>query len=101
MSNHAWQDNNTDNNNFIFNSQVNINNKKSNLNSEIYCNRNDIFRFNFAQNPDDDLSSSAKSNGTGLPADLSNCNIDTVNNLDDQIIQVWEEASKINNKDIS
>ena len=101
MSNHAWQENNTDNNNFIFNSQVNINNKKSNLNSEIYCNRNDIFRFSFAQNPDDDLSSSAKSNGTGLPADLSNYNIDTVNNLDDQIIQVWEEASKINNKDIS
>ena len=88
MSNHAWQENNTANNNFIFNSQVNINNEKSNLNSKIYCNRNDIFHFNFAQNPVDDLSSSAKTNETGLPADLNNRNIDTVNNLDDQIIQV-------------
>ena len=57
------QENDTDNNNFVFNSQVNNNYEKSNVNSEIDCNRNDIDDFNFAQKPDDDFSNSTKSNG--------------------------------------
>ena len=70
--NHVCEENNTNNNNFIFNSQV-----------------------------DDDFSNSTKSNGTGLPVDLNSCNIDNINNLDDQIIPVCEEATKVNNEDIS
>ena len=57
------QENDTDNNNFVFNSQVNNNYEKSNVNSEIDCNHNDIDDFNFAQKPDDDFSNSTKSNG--------------------------------------
>ena len=45
------------------------------------------------------LRSSAKSNGTGLPVDLNNCNIHIVNNLDDQIVPVCKEANKVNNED--
>ena len=48
--NHACKENNTDNSNFVFNSQV-----------------------------DDDFSNSAKSNGTGLSVDLDSCNIEAVN----------------------
>ena len=54
----------------------------------------------YAQNPGDGISNSVKSNGTGLSVDLNSCNIDNVNNLDNQIIPVCE-ASRVNNKDIS
>ena len=36
-----------------------------------------------------------------MPVDLNSCNINTLNNLDDQIISVCEEASKVNGEDIS
>ena len=36
-----------------------------------------------------------------MSVDLNSCNIDTVNNLDDQIIPIGGEASKVNNEDIS
>ena len=36
-----------------------------------------------------------------LVFDLNSCNINNVNNLDDQIIPVCGEASKVNNEDIS
>ena len=75
--------NNTDNNNFVFNSQVNNNYEKSKANFEIDCNHSDIYDSNFAQKPADDFSNSAKSNGAGLSFDLNSCNMDTVNNLDD------------------
>ena len=61
----------------------------------------DIYDFNFDQNSDDDFSNSAKSNGTCLSVDLNSFNIDTWNNLDDQIIPVCEEASKVNSENIS
>ena len=99
--NHICEEYNTGNYNFVFNSQVNNNYEKSNVNSRIDCNCNDKYDFNFAQNSDDDNnSSSAKSNGTGLSvANLNSCNIDAVNNSDDQIIPVCKETSKVNNKD--
>ena len=52
------------------------------------CSRNDIYNFNFAQNPDDDFDDGAKSNGTGLSVHLKICNIDAVNNLDDKVAPV-------------
>ena len=70
--NHVCEENNTDNINFVFNSQV-----------------------------DDNFSNSAKSNGIGLSVDLNSCNIDNLNNLDDQIIPVRGEVSQRNNEDIS
>ena len=63
--NHVCEENNTDNNNFVSNSQVDNNYEKSNTNPEIDCTLNDIYDFHFAKNPDDDFSNSAKSNGTG------------------------------------
>ena len=60
-----------------------------------------MINFVFKSQVDDDFSDSAKSNGTSLSVDLNSCNIDTVNNLDDQIIPVCGEASKVNNEDIS
>ena len=54
--NHVWEENNSDSNKFVFNSLVNNNYEKSNVNSKIHCNRSDIYDFNFAQNPDGDFS---------------------------------------------
>ena len=79
--NHICEESNTDNNNFVSNSQVNNNYEKINANSKIGCDPNNIYDFNFTQNPDD-ISNSVKSNGTGLSVDLNSCNIDTGNNLD-------------------
>ena len=62
---------------------MNNNYEKRNVNSEIDCNRYDIYDFKFTQNLDDDFSNSVKSNGTGLSVDLNNYNIGTVNSLDD------------------
>ena len=70
---HVCEENNTDNNNFVFSSQVNNNYEKSNVNPQIGYNRNDIYDFNFAQNSDDDCSNSVKPNGTGLFVDLNRC----------------------------
>ena len=67
---------------FVCKAQVNNNYEKSNVNSEIGCNRN------FVQNPDDYFSNSAKSDGTSLSVDLKICNIDTVNNLADKVMFV-------------
>ena len=36
-----------------------------------------------------------------MSVDLNSCNIDNVNNLDDQIIHACEEAIKVNNEDVS
>ena len=44
--NHVCKEKNADNNNFVCNSQVNNNYGKSNVNSEISCNRNNIYDFN-------------------------------------------------------
>ena len=52
--------------------------KEKKENCEIDCNRYDIYEFNFAQNPDDDLRNSAKSNGTGFSVDLNSCTIHIV-----------------------
>ena len=54
-----------------------------------------FYDLNFGLNPDDDFSNNAKSNETGLSVDLNSCNIDTVNNLDDQITPVSKEASNL------
>ena len=69
--------------------------------SKFDCNHNNIYDFNFAQNPDDYINNSFKSNKTGLSVDLSSSNIDIVNNLDNQIISMCEEASTVNNEDVS
>ena len=62
----------------------------TNVYSEIDCNRNDTYNFNFSQNPRDDFSNSFEYNGIGLSVDLNSCNMDTVNNLDNQIISAGE-----------
>ena len=80
---------------------MNNNHEKSNVSFEIDSSCNNIYNFNFAQNLDDDFSNSAKSNGTSLSVDLNSCNIDTLNNSDNQIIPVCKEASKVNNEAIS
>ena len=67
--------------------------------SKFDCNHNNIYDFNFAQNPDDYINNSFKSDKTGL-SDLSSSNIDIVNNLDNQIIPMCEEASTVNNEDV-
>ena len=57
--NHICEEYNTGNYNFVFNSQVNNNYEKSNVNSRTDCNRNDKYDFNFAQNSDDDNNSNS------------------------------------------
>ena len=54
--NHVCEENNSDSNNFVFNSLLNSNYEKSIVNSKIDCNRSDIYDFNFAQNQDGDFS---------------------------------------------